>query len=193
MINSLKRFNKEGAEDLYVTEGGFMLTKWEHKELLKEQRIREKKLKEELQQLKEPSPYSNAGASRYEMGSERARQLEEMLNTTNIQMLERATDLTRFEELRKRIHRLGSEDYYTRANIRFKKNYLETLERYRGYDNYKKLISQLKKIRNPEEFYKLISNSALGMDVFTFYDENFTQDEFNNLAYDLGVDESKLQ
>ena len=67
MIASLKRFNKEGAEDLYVTKGGFMLSKWEHKELQREQKIREKKLTEELNKLKEPSKYSNVGASKYEM------------------------------------------------------------------------------------------------------------------------------
>ena len=67
MISSLKRFNKEGAEDLYVTQGGFMLTKWEARELKREQKVREKKLKEELLTLKEPSKYSNVGASRYEM------------------------------------------------------------------------------------------------------------------------------
>ena len=44
-----------------------MLTKWEHKELAKEQKIRERKLKEELVELKKPSKYSNVGASRYEM------------------------------------------------------------------------------------------------------------------------------
>lgn len=83
-----------------------MLTKWEHKELQKEQRIREKKLKEELVELKKPSKYSNVGASRYEMGSERAREIENMLLNTNLQMLERAEDLTRFMELKGRIHRL---------------------------------------------------------------------------------------
>ena len=33
LINSLKRFQKEGAEDLYVTEAGEEITKWERREL----------------------------------------------------------------------------------------------------------------------------------------------------------------
>lgn len=44
-----------------------MLSKWEYKELKREQRVREKKLKEELLTLKEPSKYSNVGASKYDM------------------------------------------------------------------------------------------------------------------------------
>lgn len=35
VINSLKRFSKEGAEDLYVTKAGEQITKWELKELRK--------------------------------------------------------------------------------------------------------------------------------------------------------------
>ena len=35
IINSLKRFSKEGAEDLYVTKAGEQITKWERKELRK--------------------------------------------------------------------------------------------------------------------------------------------------------------
>ena len=35
VINSLKRFSKEGAEDLYVTKAGEQITKWERKELRK--------------------------------------------------------------------------------------------------------------------------------------------------------------
>lgn len=33
VIKSLKRFSKEGAEDLYVTKAGQELTKWERREL----------------------------------------------------------------------------------------------------------------------------------------------------------------
>ena len=35
VINSLKRFSKEGAEDLYTTKAGEQLTKWERQELRK--------------------------------------------------------------------------------------------------------------------------------------------------------------
>ena len=35
VINSLKRFSKEGAEDLYVTKAGEQITKWERQELRK--------------------------------------------------------------------------------------------------------------------------------------------------------------
>lgn len=111
---------------------------------------------------------------------------------TNLEMLERTEDLTRFMELRKRIHKLGTEDYYARMNIIFRHNYMEILEKYKSYDNYDKLVKKLNSIKKPEDFYDVIKSSALGMDLFLFYDEYQTQQEFNKFAQDLGVTDSEL-
>ena len=192
MISSLRRFNKEGAEDLYVTKGGFMLTKWEARELKREQKVREKKLTEELNKLKEPSKYSNVGASRYEMGSERAREIEHMLTQTNLEMLERAEDLNRFLELKGRIHKLGSEDYYVKMNQVFKNNWLDVLSRYSHYDNYDKVVKLIKGYKNPEDFYNFIRKSELAIDFLWQSDEYYSQQEFNKLAEDLGVNGDEL-
>lgn len=192
MISSLRRFNKEGAEDLYVTKGGFMLTKWEAKELKREQKVREKKLNQELNKLKEPSKYSNVGASRYDMGSQRAREIEHMLTQTNLEMLERAEDLNRFLELKGRIHRLGSEDYYVKMNQIFKNNWLDVLSRYSHYDNYDQVVKLINNYKDPEDFYNFIRKSELGLDFIVDSDEYYTQQQFNNLAKDLGVNEDKL-
>ena len=168
------------------------MSKWEYRELKREQKIREKKLKEELIELKQPSRYSNVGASRYEMGSERAREIENMLLTTNLQMLERTEDLSRFLELKSRIHKLGSEDYYVRKNEIFKENWLNTLSKYSHYDNYEKVINLLNKYKKPEEFYKFVKDSELGLDFLYQSDEYYTQQEFNNLASDLGIKDEEL-
>ena len=120
-------------------------------------------------------------------GSERAREIENMLLNTNLQMLERAEDLTRFMELKGRIHRLGSEDYYLRKNQTFKENWLKTLEKYSHYDNYDKLLDTLKKYKNPEAFYNFVKDSELGFDFLYQSDEYYTQQEFNNLVEDLGI------
>jgi hypothetical protein len=120
-------------------------------------------------------------------GSERAREIENMLLNTNLQMLERADDLTRFLELKGRIHRLGSEDYYLRKNQVFRENWLQTLEKYSHYDNYDKLTDILKKYKNPESFYNFVKDSELGLDFLYQSDEYYTQQEFNKLVEDLGI------
>lgn len=163
-----------------------MISKWEYRELKREQRVREKKLNEELLTLKEPSKYSNVGASKWEMGSERAREIENMLLTTNLQMLERTEDLSRFLQLKSRIHKLGTEDYYIRKNEIFKQNWINVLERYSHFDNYDKVINLLGK-KKPEEFYEIIRKSELALDFLYQSDEYYTQQDFNNLAQDLGI------
>lgn len=166
-----------------------MMTKWEHRELLKEQRLREKKIKEELLELKEPSKYSNVGASKYEMGSSRARALETMLSDTNISMLERTSDLSRFEELRKRIHRLGNEAYYRKKAETFKENYMNLLSRYSHYENYQKVVDLLSSYKDPETFFRMVNKTELGIDFIYQSDEYYTEQEFNKVAYDLGVED----
>lgn len=53
-IESIKRFQKIGAEDLYITEAGEQLTKWERGELEKQKGIAERRLKKELAILNTP-------------------------------------------------------------------------------------------------------------------------------------------
>lgn len=63
VINSLRRFTKEGAEELYTTSAGEQLTKWEIGELQRQQRIAERNLRAEIKELEKPvagSGYSKA-------------------------------------------------------------------------------------------------------------------------------------
>lgn len=50
-VNSFRRFLREGAEELYITEGGEKLTKWEYKELKNMQRSATQKLNKELKRI----------------------------------------------------------------------------------------------------------------------------------------------
>lgn len=61
-INSLKRFMREGAEDLYTTESGEVLTNWERKELSIQTRSITRRLEKELSELNKPGEtgYSKA-------------------------------------------------------------------------------------------------------------------------------------
>ena len=54
LINSLRRFQREGAEDLYKTQSGEEITKWERRELGIQSRIAQTRLQNELKTLNEP-------------------------------------------------------------------------------------------------------------------------------------------
>lgn len=54
MINSLKRFQREGAEELYTTKAGEQMTVWERKELGIQARVAIRRLNKEYQELATP-------------------------------------------------------------------------------------------------------------------------------------------
>lgn len=62
VISSLRRFSKEGAEDIYTNNAGEVMTIWEHNELVKQQRIAERNLRQEAKEFEQPisSGYSKA-------------------------------------------------------------------------------------------------------------------------------------
>ena len=70
LINSLRRFQREGAEDLYTTQSGETMTKWERRELGIQSRIAQTRVKAKQKKLNEPQ---KNGYSRVQMGSLRAR------------------------------------------------------------------------------------------------------------------------
>lgn len=57
-INSLKRFQKEGAENLYTTKAGEKMTKWERTELGIQARVAIRRLNKEYQELGIPKERS---------------------------------------------------------------------------------------------------------------------------------------
>ena len=71
LINSLRRFQREGAEDLYTTMVGENITKWERRELGIQSRIATMRIQKELNELNEPL---ESGYSRAQMGSRRVKE-----------------------------------------------------------------------------------------------------------------------
>ena len=79
-INSLKRFMREGAENIYTTEAGEQISKWEKQETLKSMRLARNRLTRELKSLETPTLN---GYSKAQMGSERVAEINaELRNLT---------------------------------------------------------------------------------------------------------------
>jgi hypothetical protein len=57
-INSLKRFQREDAAELYVTQAGEQMTKWERRELGIQSRVAIRRLNRELAELSVPKERS---------------------------------------------------------------------------------------------------------------------------------------
>lgn len=186
VISSLKAIKKEELQGIYELESGIRITKWERAELGKMQAKRTRELKRELKDIK-TTPITKEGFTRYQMGSERGRSIEKMLKTKNIEMLEKARDITRFQELRERIRRLGSYDYLHKKSIQYFENYKQVLMRYSQYDNYDKLMELINRL-SPEQFFDKVKDNSNLVDLMYQSDQYYTQQEFNSFVQDLGVE-----
>ena len=76
MINSLNRFKREGAENIYTTESGEQISNWERKELSIKTRSISRRLGQELKELNVPD---ESGFSRAQMGSGRVKEIKNQL------------------------------------------------------------------------------------------------------------------
>lgn len=182
MINSLKRFQREGAEELYTTQAGEDITKWERRELGIQSRIAQLRLTRELKALNEPT---ESGYSRAQMGSTRVREIEAQLR--NLKQIETKSGYE-FQRLRSRIARSGVSDYTMKKAIVYMENYIKQMEKYSHFDNYDKLMAKLKSFSNPISFYNFVSKTELTADLTYQSDEYYTQEYFNRFIEDLGIE-----
>lgn len=155
LINSLRRFQREGAEDLYLTQAGEQISKWERRELGIQSRIAQTRLKAELKKLNEPL---DSGFSRVQMGSLRAREIEAQIK--NLKQIETKVGYE-FNMLKRRIASQGASDYTMKKAIAFRENYLKEMEKYSHFDNYEKLMKKLRSFTNPISFFNFVSQNEL--------------------------------
>lgn len=188
IINSLKAINKENALDLYKTESGVDLTRWEAKEIKKAQKRALKSVNIEISKIQE-------GRASIGMGDERLRELE--ATKRSIENIDKKESYE-FKRTAKRIFELGKKDRELKQDYLFRENFLKALEETSDFDNYDKLKDKLDSIKNPTKFYEFIKQSNIFMDLFIWYHDNSgtivygafasNEDVFNEGLEQLGID-----
>jgi hypothetical protein len=182
MINSLRRFQQEDASELYETDAGEQITKWERRELGIQVGIAKRRLNKELKQLNEPTI---GGFSRVQMGSIRAREIEAQIkHLDKIEM----TKGYEFRRLKKSIKFQGSSDYQMKKAIIFRENYMNEMRKYSHFENYEKLMFRLKAINNPISFFDYVSQNEISGDLTYQSDQYFSEKEFDRFLESLGID-----
>ena len=182
IINSLRRFKREGAEELYTTEAGEQITKWERRELGIQSRIAQTRLRLELKELNKPL---ESGFSRVQMGSTRVREIEAQIK--NLKQIENKKGYE-FKRLKERIQNIGRSDYIMKKAMIYRENYLKEMEKYSHFDNYDKLMTKLNSIQNPVSFYEYVSKNELTQDLTYQSDQYYSQQEFNRFVEELGIE-----
>ena len=181
LINSLRRFQREGAEDLYITQAGQQMSKWERRELGIMSRTAQNKLAREMKEYETPT---ESGFTKAQMGSSRYRELARQKE--NLRGIELTTGYE-FQMLRDRVLRRGASDYTWKKATVYKENYLKEMEKYSHFDNYDKLMKKLNSFSNPVSFYNFVSQNELTADLTYQSDEYYTQEAFNSFVESLGI------
>lgn len=178
-INSLKRFQRKGAEDIRITEGGEKLSNWEYKELKILQRASSRHLRSEIQSLKHDGvPYITS----------EERQLRATIN--NIMKLDNAQKAD-FHRIKSRILFIGRSDYEYKKAVIWRENYLKTIQNFSGYKGYDKLMEVVNSFSDPVKFFNFIKDrtEVLISDYLHFLsDKSMKQAQFNQLLRELGID-----
>lgn len=175
LINSLRRFQREGAEDLYTTTAGETMTKWERGELGIQAGIASRRIQKELAELNEPL---ESGYSRAQMGSRRVKELQAELKSLKQIEYKKGYE---FKRLSTKIKNKGTSDYEMRKSIVYRENYIEEMKKYSHFDGYEQLMQKLESIKNPIDFFEFVSKNELTQDLTYQSDEFYSQQEF--LAY----------
>lgn len=188
IIKSLKDVTKEKALDLYTTDSGVDLTRWEATEIKKAQRRALKSVNLEIQKIEEGRPSIG-------MGDERLRELE--ATRKSIENIDKKQGYE-FKRTKERIMELGKKDRELKQDSLFRENFLKALEETSDFENYDKLKEKLDSIKNPTKFYEFIKQSNIFMDLFIWYhDKSGTivygafatnEDAFNEGLEQLGID-----
>ncbi len=182
IINSMKRFTKEGAEDLYRTEAGEVLTRWERQELSISLRTINRRLNKELKALEKP--ITPEGYSRAQMGSlepEAIRHRKKSLG--KIETL-RGKE---FQRLKSRLLYMGKADYELKKASVWKDNYINEFKKYSHLDNYNILEKKFNTLSNPVSFFEFFSQDELAGDLTYNSDTTYSQQAFNSYLERLGL------
>lgn len=188
VIKSLRRFKEEGAEDLYRTQAGEEITRWERRELAIESRTAQIRLTKELENLYIPK--KGEKYSRAQMGSIRVREIEAQLR--NLKQIESKKGY-QFERLRERIHNIGTSDYNMRRAITYRNNYINEMKKYSHLRNYGLLKEKMESLSNPVDFYEYVKDKELVKDLTYQSDEYYKQAEFNEFLRDWEIEVEEIE
>ena len=189
VIKSLRRFKEEGAEDLYVTQAGEEITKWERRELGIQTRTAQTRLTKELKELY--TPKEGQKYSRAQMGSIRVREIEAQLK--NLKQIETKKGYE-FKRLRQRIHNIGTSDYEFRKATVYRNNFMNELTNLKNNNKeFIKVYEYFEKIKNPIEFFNTTQKSQVLQDFFEWYmdSENYGNFQDNNELVEYIINEYK--
>lgn len=166
LVKSLKRFQRENAEDLFTFPSGQKITKWQKNEIDIQMRIITREYNKTMEQTSKTG-YLNVKQRKYQ------RQMESLKNIKNVTG-------DKFKNKLKIIDKLSNASYDYKKAENYQKMLLTELETLSSIDeDFKILYDRLSKNKNPNIFYKEIEKSEILKDFFLWYDGPESYGKFN--------------
>jgi hypothetical protein len=187
-LASLNRFNKSTATRGVKLDSDEVITAWEWNETIRRQGNAIEKIQKDLDEEMEQQTFKG-------LKNERIDKLEATLETLQNFQTKKGNALRYSLD---RIRKIGNVDYKLKKAETFRENFMSALKEGAGnFANYKMFEKDLKKIKNPQDFYNYVKNSDTFMDIFVWYNDeggaivygNFknNEDAFNKaLVEDFG-------
>lgn len=170
VIQNLRNFNKEGAEELYRNDAGEEMTVWEKDIIQSEINTGLRRLNKELR---------GVDRSKYPFETAHEKDIKKQIN--NLKKFQTSKGFE-FSELKRRAFNQGRADLEMRKAIVYRENYMKVLkDHYQNFDNYDKLIKYLNRFKNPISFFNVMKNTGDEniVDIYMIYDPDMAQAQFN--------------
>lgn len=187
VISSLKRISRESQQRIVETPAGEKITQWEYSELKKAQKRSVSKIQEKAREIIEDEG-SVMGDTEYKRLMRTRESIEDLFNRVG----------SEFRRTAERTLRWGKKDFDLKRAEIYRKNFMNSLEEMKEFDNYDILYKKLKSIENPIQFYNYVKQSDILSDLFLYYKDKATaqtyggfdsnQEAFNTAIFDqLGI------
>lgn len=173
IMENLRSFNKEGAENLYENDAGEKMTNWEKEIIESNIKTGIRRLNKELRQV---------DRNKYPFETAEEKNIKQRIN--NLKKFQNVKGID-FDILKKRAFNIGRADYNMKKAIVYKENYLKVLkDHYQNFDNYDKLMKYLEKFKNPIRFFERIKATGNEniVDIYMIYDPDMAQRQFNEFV-----------
>ena len=160
-LKNLRKFQSDTAEDVYFTESGLRITKWE-KDVLDQ--ARRSVIARRSNELKELEKGSFMGSERYNQAIASRDKAKNLLTNLN---------LANLEKTREYIKTTGAADFNYRQAENYRNAYMsKVLPQFKDLEGYEDLKQTLEEKTNPIEFYNFLKNDENLRDVNQYYPEN---------------------
>lgn len=160
-LKNLRDFQESTAEEVYVTESGLEITKWEKNVL---DQARRSVITRKSNELKDLEKGSFMGSESYNQAAASKNKAQNLVKNLNLGNLEQAREYAKTT---------GASDFNFRQAENYKNAYMsKVLPQFKDLEGYEDLKQTLESKTNPIEFYNFLKNDENLRDVNQYYPEN---------------------